>query len=237
MFVPVHDINPMKRLSFQWVTVSLIAANVLTYLLFTTDFFAPINEYGIDFALVPVEFLGRDPAPSSVVFQLHDPLPMPEQVTIITYMFLHLGFLHLAGNMAFLWVFGDNVEDALGHVRFLLFYLICGMAAALAHVALAPDSEIPIFGASGGVAGIIAAYLMLHPKVKIWVLVLYRIPLRVTAGWAIGFWIALQIYGVFFSQDTVAWAAHLGGLAAGAVLILFMRRTGVPLFDGTASEA
>ena len=237
MFVPVHDINPLIRLPFQWVTVSLIAINVLGYLLFGTPFFAPANEYVAEFALIPAELLGHQSPLPAVVFQLREPLPLPEEATLITYMFVHLGFLHLAGNMTFLWVFGDNVEDAMGHARFLLFYLLCGVVAALTHVAMEPDSWFPVIGASGAVGGIIGAYLMLHPNVKVWVLALYRIPLRITAAWAIGFWAAMQVYNALFGQvDTVAWAAHLGGLAAGAVLIIFMRQPGVPLFDKPASE-
>ena len=238
MFVPVHDINPLKKIPFQWVTVALIALNILIYLLFGTEFFSPAYEYASDFALVPVELLGSSGTPSGEVLRLHEPLPLPEAVTILSYMFVHVGFFHLAGNMAFLWVFGDNVEDAMGSFRFLFFYLLCGILAAFAHIALMPDSEVPVIGASGAVAGVIGAYLMLHPNVKVWVLVLYRIPLRVTAAWAIGFWAALQVYTAFFSTEAfVAWGAHLGGLAAGAVLIVFMRRPGVPLFDKTVSKA
>jgi membrane associated rhomboid family serine protease len=237
MFVPVHDINPLKRLPFQWVTVALIALNILSYLVLSTEFFAPINHYVAEFALIPAELLGRGHPLSSEVFRFYEPLPMPEEFTVLTYMFVHLGFLHLAGNMAFLWVFGDNVEDAMGHVRFALFYLLCGVIAALVQVSLIPESFIPVVGASGAVGGVIAAYLMLHPNVKIWVLVLYRIPLRITAAWAIGFWVAVQIYNAIFSEaDTVAWGAHLGGLAAGAVLIVIMRQPGVPLFDKTPSK-
>ncbi len=237
MFVPVHDINPLRRLAFQWVTVSLIALNVLCYLLFSTPFFNPLHQYLGEFALIPVEFLGHKGSLPDEIFRLIEPLPMPEELTIFTYMFMHMNFLHLAGNMTFLWVFGDNVEDAMGHVRFLLFYLLCGVIAAVTHVAIDPESQVPVVGASGAVGGIIGAYLMLHPNVKIWVLALYRIPLRITAFWAIGVWVAVQIYSAFFSEvDTVAWGAHLGGLAAGAVLIVIMRQPGVPLFDKTAKE-
>ena len=237
MFVPVHDINPLKRLPFQWVTVALIALNVLSYLLLSTEYFAPLYQYVAEFALIPAEVLGPDQPLPSEVFQFYEPLPMPEEITVLTYMFVHLGFLHLAGNMAFLWVFGDNVEDAMGHMRFLLFYLLCGVIAGLTHIVLEPDSHIPVVGASGAVGGIIGAYLMLHPNVKVWVLALYRIPLRITAAMAIGVWVAVQIYSAFFAEvNGVAWGAHLGGLAAGAVLIVIMRQPGVPLFDKTVSK-
>lgn len=238
MFIPVHDINPLKKLSFQWVTVALIAFNILSYLLFGTPFFSPASEYVSDFALVPMEFLGGSATPSGEVFRLHEPLPLPEAFTILSYMFVHVDFFHLVGNMVFLWVFGDNIEDAMGRLRFLFFYLTCGILAALVHVVMMPDSNMPVVGASGAVAGVIGAYLMLHPKVKLWVLVLYRVPIRITAAWAIGFWLAVQIYTAFYSTDIfIAWGAHLGGFAVGMVLVLFMRRPGVELFDRNIGKA
>jgi len=109
---------------------------------------------------------------------------------------------------------------------------VCGAGAALAHAAANPDSEMPLVGASGAVAGVVAAYVMLHPRVKLWVLLLMRIPVRVSAVWAIGGWLLFQIANVFITAEhQTAWWAHLGGFATGATLILFMRRPGVPLFD------
>ena len=147
-------------------------------------------------------------------------------------MFLHGGWMHLIGNMLFLWVFGDNVEDAMGHGRFLVFYLLCGAAGGLAHAFAAPTSEAPLIGASAAVAGTLSAYLILHPRVKLWVLFLGRIPLKLSAMWVIGAWIAFQFFNLFVALDeeTSYWA-HIGGLVAGAVLIPFMRRPDVPLFD------
>jgi membrane associated rhomboid family serine protease len=153
-------------------------------------------------------------------------------------MFVHGNLWHLLGNMLFLWVFGDNVEDAMGHWRFLFFYIICGVFAALTHVMIQPGSNIPMIGASGAVAGIVAAYLMLHPKVKIWVLALWPIPFKLSAMWVLGFWVLLQLFSALTSSgEGIAWWAHVGGLAAGAVLILFMRRPGVQLFDQTQGGA
>jgi membrane associated rhomboid family serine protease len=134
--------------------------------------------------------------------------------------------------MLFLWVFGDNVEDALGHFRFLVFYLACAVAGAFAHGIAAPDSQAPLIGASGAIAGVVAAYLMLHPRVKIWVLALGRIPLRLPASIVLVLWIGFQLFMmVAGGDDEISWAAHLGGVVAGAVLVVFMRRRGVPLFD------
>ena len=165
-------------------------------------------------------------------------LIVPERLTLVTYMFLHGGWIHLIGNMLFIWVFGDNIEDAMGHVRFVMFYVICGIFAALLHSYMLPNSDLPLIGASGAVAGIIAAYLILHPKVKVWVLALWRVPIKITAAWALGIWIAAQVVSLFFEgEEAVAWWAHVGGLVAGAVLIMFMRRRGVILFDKTRGGA
>jgi membrane associated rhomboid family serine protease len=238
VFVPLHDANPLKSIPFQYVTVTIIALNVIAYIFIGTELIPQLHDQEADFAFIPAEFLDGARLPSEQVRWLENALPVPEQFTVISYMFLHGGILHLIGNMLFLWVFGDNVEDAMGHLRFLMFYMMCGIFAALAHAAAQPASGVPLVGASGAVAGIVAAYLMLHPKVKIWVLVLFRIPLRVNAAWALGFWVALQFFNVIAAgQDNVAWWAHVGGLVAGAVLILFMRRPGVVLFDRTRGGA
>jgi membrane associated rhomboid family serine protease len=115
---------------------------------------------------------------------------------------------------------------------------MCGIFAAVVHSWIMPDSGLPLIGASGAVAGIISAYLILHPKVKIWVLALWRIPIKITAYWALGFWILTQFANLAFgTEESVAWGAHIGGLLSGAVLILFMRRRGVPLFDQTRGGA
>jgi membrane associated rhomboid family serine protease len=231
VFVPLWDMNPVKRVRFQYVTVGLILANCIVYFAFQAGLYVPVSEETlIALAVVPNElipdFLQRTSvAPPS-------PVAIPERVTLITYMFLHGNILHLLGNMIFLWVFGDNVEDAMGHIRFIFFYLICGIFAGLAHALVAPASNVPMIGASGAVAGVIAAYLMLHPSVRVWCLWFFRIPLRVSAGFALLVWVGLQIVSAFFDQGgSTAWWAHIGGLIAGAVLILFMRRPGVPLFD------
>ncbi len=151
----------------------------------------------------------------------------------MTHAFLHGNLWHLIGNMVFLWVFADNVEDDFGHVRFVLFYVMCAIAAGYAYVLTDPASQAPVIGASGAVAGIVAAYLMLHPRQKVWVLALGRIPLRLSAFWVLGFWVLFQFYAILVARpgDDVAWWSHVGGLAAGAVLTLVMRRRGVPLFD------
>ena len=134
--------------------------------------------------------------------------------------------------MLYLWIFGDNVEDAMGHVRFLVFYLLCAAFAGFAHALLEPSSIVPLIGASGAVAGVIGAYLVLHPKVRVWVLALGRVPLRLPAWLLLAGWIAFQVFMALGGGDRqVAWWAHVAGAIAGAVLVVPMRRRGVPLLD------
>lgn len=227
MFVPIRDDNPLRSIKYPVVTWLLILANVLVWLL---------EEGGmkqstlLSFAVIPNElwqvrvFGGPPIVPPGGI-------PIPESYTLVSYMFFHGGFLHLAGNMLFLWVFGDNVEDALGHFKFIVFYLACGIAAALTHAWISPTPEVPLVGASGAIAGVIAAYLLLHPRVHVWVLVFRFIPLRITALFALGAWILSQfVMAALPDGGPVAWWAHIGGLVAGAILVLFLRRPGVPLF-------
>jgi membrane associated rhomboid family serine protease len=228
VFIPLSDDNPLRSIRFQWVTVALIAANVAAFIWQNAGFG---QTAAASFSLIPSELLqvrifgGSAHGP-------FDGVDVPEGYTLLTYMFLHGDILHLASNMLFLWVFGDNVEDAMGHIKFLVFYLICGVCGALAHALALPASKLPLIGASGAVAGVIAAYLILHPRVMVWVLAFRIIPLRISAAWVLGVWVATQLLMVLFNHaDQVAWWAHVGGMAAGAILILFMRRPGVPLFD------
>jgi membrane associated rhomboid family serine protease len=141
--------------------------------------------------------------------------------------------MHLGGNMLFLWVFGDNIEDAMGSIRFTIFYLLTGVAAGLAHVYMNPGSEAPLIGASGAIAGIIGAYLMLYPRVRMWSLAFMRIPLKLPAFLVIGAWFGTQIFFVYAGiQDGTAWWAHLGGFAAGVLLVVVFKRSDQRLFGG-----
>jgi rhomboid family protein len=228
VFIPLSDDNPLRSIRFQWVTVGIIAVNVLVFIWQN----APAGESAAaSFALIPSE-----------LFQVHviggpahgpyDSVAVPEGYTLLSYMFLHGDILHLASNMLFLWVFGDNIEDAMGHLKFAVFYIVCGVAGGLAHSLALPSSKLPLIGASGAVAGVIAAYLILHPRVRVWVLAFRIIPLRISAVWVLGVWVVTQVFMVILNQpNQVAWWAHIGGMVAGAILILFMRRPGLPLFD------
>ncbi len=236
MFVPLHDTNPLKRIHFQYVTVALIAINVAIYVIFGSGWFVtPSEQETASFAVIPAKLMADG---TSVGPMFATGAHMPERLTLVTYMFVHGSWVHLLANMLFLWVFGDNIEDAMGHWRFVMFFLMCGIFAALFHSLMNPTSEVPLVGASGAVAGVIAAYIILHPKVKVWVLALWRIPIRITAAWALGIWIGWQFASLLFErEENVAWWAHIGGLMAGATLILFMRRRGVVLFDRTRGGA
>lgn len=154
--------------------------------------------------------------------------------TLVTSMFLHGGFLHLAGNMLYLWIFGNNVEDALGHVRYLLFYLVCGVAAALSHALIEPSSMIPMLGASGAISGVLAGYVLIFPRARITVIIPLGIllyPFKISAVFVVGFWFLLQLAAAALSdpgQPGVAFWAHVGGFAAGLLLAPLLSR--LPLF-------
>lgn len=227
MFIPLHDRNDLDHINLQYVTLGLIVINTVIWLgtTFSGETGAFTTAAVLGFGYIPAVANGfADLAPGLAI--------VPEEATYITYAFLHGGFWHLASNMLFLWVFGDNIEDALGHVRFLIFYLLCAAAGALAHGLLDPQSEAPLIGASGAVAGVVAAYLILHPRVRVWVLVLGRIPLPLPAFIPLVGWIGFQIFMVVSDTDgDVSWAAHIGGIIAGAVLVVLMKRRAVPLFD------
>jgi len=235
VFVPIHDENWLKSIRLQYVTIGLILVNVLVFFLTTQGMEA---SAAASFAMVPGELIPELTGRGFEGADRFDILPVPEFATLITYQFLHGDILHLVGNMLFLWVFGDNVEDSMGHFTFLVFYLLCGVAAGALHAFMLPNSGIPLIGASGAVAGCVAAYLMLHPRVGLWVLVFRVIPLKISAFWALGAWIVMQfvlayvtLFDPLVGGGATAWWAHVGGLMAGAVLVVFLRRRGVPLFD------
>ncbi|QRG08097.1 rhomboid family intramembrane serine protease [Xanthobacter dioxanivorans] len=226
MFVPIADANPLEHVVRPYVTWALLALNVFVFVVLQHGAFGEVSEAGVlAFGAIPAVVTGEAMLPPGYE-------RLPPALTLVSYMFLHGGWLHLIGNMAFLWVFADNVEDAMGHARFLAFYLLCGMLAGAAHILSNPSSETPLVGASGAVAGVIAAYLVLHPNIRLWALILLKIPLRVPAYWVIGAWFALQVWQILAAQDQdTAWWAHLGGFLCGALLVAVMRRPGVALFD------
>ena len=228
MFIPIYDENPLRRIRRPYVTWGLIALNCLVFAMQSSE---PGDHVAASFAIIPNELL-RVGIFGGAAMGPYDAWPVPERYTLFSYMFLHGDVMHLAGNMAFLWVFGDNVEDAIGHLKFALFYVACGIAGGLAHAAMLASSTLPLIGASGAVAGVIVGYLMLYPQVRVWVLVFRFIPLRITALFALGAWVATQFVmsaipyvAPSMKIGPVSWWAHIGGILAGAALLFAMRRT------------
>jgi membrane associated rhomboid family serine protease len=230
MLLPLGDDNTTRRIT-PIVTYALIAINVLVFIYQLID---PRFTYG--YSVVPAEITqGRDIAQTvrigreSVTLY---PGPTPIYLTLLTAMFMHGGFMHIAGNMLYLWIFGDNVEDRMGHVKFLIFYLLCGLAASLTHIFFDPNSLIPSLGASGAIAGVLGAYLVLHPHQRVRVLVPLGFFSQLTelpAIIVIGFWALLQFLSGFGSiantaqTGGVAYMAHVGGFVAGLVLVFLFR--------------
>jgi len=221
VIVPLYDRDPLERNTMPYVTYGLILANVLVFVLeLCLD---PEVDAGFvqQFALIPAALPGELSSEGAILTAL----------TFATYTLLHGGWVHLIGNMLFLWVFGDNVEDAMGHGRFLVFYLACGIAGGAAYALSAPAATAPLVGASGSIAGIVAAYLMLRPCARIEVF-LFVFPVAMAAYWALGGWIVLQVVNILeHTDDGIAWWTHVGGLSAGALLVLVLRRPDVRLFD------
>lgn len=220
MFIPLHDTNPLNVIRFQVVTILLLIANVAIFVWVNYEMSGqPQVVNNAIYGVVPLELLTSKPT-------VYPPTPWFEGVTLVSYMFFHADWMHLIGNMLFLYVFADNVEDAMGHVRFLVFYIACGIAAGLVHAFMTDGSVAPLIGASGAVAGVLGAYLVLYPRARVWVLIMFRIPLRIPAYWALGGWIALQFFQVYMAEDrsNVAWWAHIGGFAAGLLLVFVIRK-------------
>ena len=220
--IPLRDDNPTAIQPA--VTIALIVAASAVFLWQVT---LPTDEevlYVYALGVIPATLLGGEQLPPELYV-------VPPWMTILTSMFLHGGWLHLVGNMLYLWIFGNNIEDALGHVGFVLFYVACGAAAALTQSALDTDSAVPMIGASGAIAGVLGAYAVLHPRAHVLVLVPlgFFFPLvRLPALLVLGFWFVLQLVqgGLATPSDAggVAYWAHIGGFVAGLVLIFLFPR-------------
>lgn len=226
MFLPLHDSNPLRHIRFPYVNYAILAATCLVFLVQSM-----LPPGGFEAATV---YFGM--VPGVVTGFYADPLPfLPEQATLFTYAFLHLDVMHLLSNMLFLWIFGDNVEDALGHLRYLFFYFACAVLAAGAHMLTDLASSSPLIGASGAVAGVMGAYVLLFPHARLFVLarIIIPLPLPVPAFWMLGFWILTQLFYAFAgSAEPVAWWAHIGGVLSGAILAALFRRRDFPLLGG-----
>lgn len=229
---PIRDDNPHFLTPF--VTYGLIAANVLAWALLQGFGSEPMLSSSLcRLALIPGELLQT--APPGTRFAVGENTlcvlsDMPAWYTPVTSMFMHGGWLHLIGNMWFLWIFGNNVEDSMGHLRFLVFYILCGLAAAAAQTLTDPDSIIPMVGASGAIGGVMGAYVLLYPRVHVHMLIFlgfYVTTIAVPAVFMLGYWFVLQLLSGLSSIGAegggVAFWAHIGGFVAGAVLVLLFR--------------
>lgn len=236
MFFPYRDDNP-RRHGPPLVTLAIIGISTLTYILVQLPL-GPYEgqAYALSFGFIPAVFFGQAELPDGLV-------RIPSIATMITSMFSHGGLMHLIGNMWFLWLYGDNVEDAMGRSRYLLFYLICGGAGSLAHAVLDPTSVIPLVGASGAISGVIAAYLLIWPRANVRVFYWFFIfigTINVPVFVVLGLWIVEQLFALpaaIQAQGGIAIVAHLGGFGAGLVLTVFFKRRGIKLFQPRHSAA
>ena len=218
LILPLDDQNPRIRLPHPWVNwtiigfciaifaIQYIGTPTLTYILITT------------FGVTP-NWLVNAP------FDSLNGSGVPTILSMITYTLLHGGFMHLFANMLVLWVYGDNVEDAMGHTRYLLFYIVCGVLAALSQVVIDPSSNSPIIGASGAIAGVMGAYFVLYPRARLLVPIII-FPVYLPAYLVLSLWMLFQIIAAFHSDSAVAgvaWWAHIGGFVAGALLVKSFR--------------
>lgn len=224
--IPLHDDNPTRITP--WVTIIIMVLCVLVFL-WQLSLGKAVQHAVYSLGMIPATLLGGKSLPSEMVI-------VPAWMTLFTSMFMHGGWMHLLGNMLYLWIFGNNVEDSMGHGRFIVFYLLSGIAAALLQALPDPASEIPMIGASGAISGILGAYLLMFPHARVLVVIpfgFYMHPMRVPASLVLGFWFLMQLISSFASsgqQGGVAFGAHIGGFLAGMALIPLFKYRHVQLF-------
>jgi len=228
--IPLHDDNPTEINPI--VTIALI---VLCALVFLYEVSLPERAgeaFVFYYGAIPASLFGHEAAlPENAV-------GFPVTLTLLTSMFLHGGWMHLIGNMLYLWIFGNNVEDAMGHAKFVIFYVVCGVLAAMSHALTDPSSAVPMVGASGAISGVLGAYLLLYPHARVMVLIplgIFSQATYIPAGFVLGFWFVLQLLsgGMSLGQGGggVAWFAHVGGFVAGMALIGLFKRPDVRFFQ------
>ena len=238
--IPLKDDNPTRR--FPIVTVLLIAVNIAVYLFVQRPFSTDNNQarFSYEVAAIPCEVVHGRPLTTEEITRtvregdanacenppVGDPYFAHKSVwlALLYSMFLHGSWLHIGGNMLFLWIFGNNIEDRMGPLPYLGFYLAAGVVASAAHILVQPDSTVPVLGASGAIAGVMGAYLILFPNVKIrsLIILVFLVLFRdIPAKWLLGFWFVTQ----FFTQASagVAWVAHVGGFLFGALVAFLLR--------------
>ena len=225
MFIPLYDGMALRYLRAPYASYLALGLNVAVFLALWLGIFGNEQRVDTEFGVIPAVLTGRAVLSPELMM-------IPPKLTLATGMFLHGGLFHLLGNMVFLWVFADNVEDALGSWRFAFFYLACGVAGALFYTFMSPGSEAPLIGASGAISGIVVAYLILYPRAHVFGLVFDWLPLRLPAYFCVGAWILIQIGGALLGGNPeIGWWAHVGGIAAGIVLTPILKRAEVPLFS------
>jgi len=226
---PISDDNPRRHLT-PYVSWTVIGVCILVYFVQASLGSNGEERAVLSLGMIPARLFGYGELPPDLVL-------VPAWATIATSMFLHGSFMHVAGNMLYLWIFGDNIEDSMGHVRFLVFYVLCGTAAALAQGAIDPASEIPMIGASGAISGVLGGYILLHPAATVRVLIFlgFFITVAHVPAWIVlGVWFLLQLVsvaGASASEPGVAFMAHVGGFAAGFVLISLFKRREIPILE------
>jgi membrane associated rhomboid family serine protease len=228
MFLPIKDINPTERTPV--ITISIIAINVIVYI-YQMSLGPNVNAFIASYGATPFEITRMTDLTHAVLDGrfTHFPGPNPIFITLITSMFIHGSLLHLGGNMLYLWIFGNNIEDLIGPFKFSLFYLISGLAAHFLHIITDPSSLIPTVGASGAIAGLLGAYLIAYPRARVLTVVFFFFirMIILPAFVVIIFWFFIQLISAMASlggmqSGGVAWFAHVGGFLAGVVLIYIM---------------
>ncbi len=232
MFLPIRDDNPHTITPI--VNYTMLAVCIVVFVWQFSLGAEGGQRAVLAYGFTPSHFFGQGSPLGDIPY-------IPATLTIVTSMFMHGGWMHLGGNMLYLWIFGDNIEASLGHVRYLIFYLLCGAAAALAQGFAAPGSDIPMVGASGAISGVLGAYLVLHPRsnIKVFVFMIIITVINVPAFIVLGFWIVGQLISsaaVDAGQPGVAFIAHIGGFVAGAILVFFFKKKSVPVFDTAHSQ-
>ena len=225
--IPLQDDNPTELTPV--VTVTFIVLCVLVFLYEASLPARQAETLVYQYGAIPALLFGQADLPASIA------VGIPAYATVLTSMFMHGGWMHLIGNMLYLWIFGNNVEDVMGHARFVVFYLTCGVLAALSHAVTDPTSTIPMVGASGAISGVLGAYILLFPRAHVLVFMPGVGIMRVAAGVVLGLWFVMQLLSGGMSiggpGGGVAFFAHIGGFVAGMVLIRFFKRPDVPFFS------
>lgn len=222
---PLKDDVPNR--SFPFITMSIIILNLVVFI-YQLSLKGKVGNLIRSLGVIPYEITHH--------IDIYPTISIPIILTLFTAMFIHGGFLHFLGNMLYLWIFGDNVEHSMGHLRFLAFYLICGLIAFYTQIYLHPDSKIPIIGASGAISGVLGAYLLLFPYARISTMIILGIIIKIIKIPAViflGFWIFIQfLYSASNSAVLgigVAWLSHIGGFIAGFMLVILFKKSHVKL--------